>query len=121
VVPVRAKDGVGAYGEQVAVNHLIAAGMSIVERNWRCDAGEIDIVAQDGDTIVICEVKTRSGLGYGSALEAVDAAKAARLHRLGLRWLTERDRRGAPLRFDVVGVHRQRRGAATVEHIRGAV
>jgi putative endonuclease len=120
VVPVRAKDGVGWYGERVAVRHLEAAGFTIVARNWRCDLGEIDVVALDGSTVVVCEVKTRSGLEYGSGLEAVTRAKAARLRRLGHRWLVENGPRGVGLRFDVLAVHRPSRGPATVEHVRGA-
>ena len=57
---MRAKDGLGAYGEQVAAAHLVASGMTVLERNWRCPQGEIDIVARDGDVLVVCEVKTRS-------------------------------------------------------------
>jgi putative endonuclease len=119
-MPVRAKDGVGSYGEQVAVRHLEQAGFTIVARNWRCEIGEIDVIALDGPTVVVCEVKTRSGLGYGSGLEAVTRKKAARLRRLGRRWLVEQSRPGTRLRFDVLAVHRPRRGPATVEHLRGA-
>jgi putative endonuclease len=120
VVALRAKDGVGSYGERVAVRHLEQAGFTILARNWRCDIGEIDVVALDGPTVVVCEVKTRSGFGYGSGLEAVTRSKAARLRRLGHRWLDEHDRPGTGLRFDVLAVHRSRRGPATVEHLRGA-
>jgi putative endonuclease len=61
VEPVRAKDALGRHGEEVAARHLAAAGLVILDRNWRCAAGEIDIVAADGDALVICEVKTRRG------------------------------------------------------------
>ncbi|MGH8776872.1 MAG: YraN family protein [Jiangellaceae bacterium] len=117
---MRAKDAVGSFGEQVAVRHLEEAGLTVVARNWRCDIGEIDIVAVDGPTVVICEVKTRSGLGFGSGLEAVTRQKTARLRRLGHRWLAENAPPGFGLRFDVLAVHRPRRGAAVVEHVRGA-
>ena len=117
---MRAKDGVGRYGEQVAVRHLERAGFTILARNWRCEIGEIDVVALDGSTVVVCEVKTRSGLGYGSGLEAVTREKAARLRRLGHRWLIENGPRGVGLRFDVLAVHRRRRGPAAVEHVRAA-
>jgi putative endonuclease len=121
VVPVGAKSAIGAYGERVAVEHLQDAGYEIVDRNWRCDIGEIDVVAFDGATVVVCEVKTRSGLGYGSGLEAVTGEKAARLRRLGRRWLAAT---GAPswvgLRFDVIAVHRGRSGPPEVIHLRGA-
>ena len=118
---MRAKDAVGRYGEDVAARHLREAGLVVLERNWRCPRGEIDIVARDGDVLVVCEVKTRSGLAYGSPLEAVNRAKAARLRKLAALWLAERGMHPREVRFDVVAVVRQQRGAAAVEHIRGVV
>jgi putative endonuclease len=117
---VRVKDGVGAYGEEVAVRHLEGDGLVVVARNWRCAAGEIDIVAMDGATIVICEVKTRSGLGYGSGLEAVTREKAARLRRLALAWREANCGCGCPVRVDVIAVHRLPGEPPKVEHVRGA-
>ncbi|WP_246277851.1 YraN family protein [Phytohabitans rumicis] len=111
---------VGAYGERLAVAHLIDAGMRIVARNWRCSDGEIDIIAWDGDDLVFCEVKTRRRLTFGPPAEAVSVAKARRLRRLALLWLTRHDVHPRELRFDVVSVLPQRRGAARVEHLRGA-
>jgi putative endonuclease len=116
---VRAKDGLGRYGENVAASHLTAAGLTILERNWRCDIGEIDIVARDGDVLVVCEVKTRSGLGFGGPLEGVTARKAQRLRRLAMRWMSERQVRPADIRIDLVGVLQTGHGAAEVEHVRG--
>ena len=116
-----AKDGLGRYGEDVAARHLTEAGLAILERNWRCPAGEIDIVARDGDVLVVCEVKTRSGMSFGGPLEAVTSAKAARLRRLAALWLAERALRVPEVRFDVVAVNRPRRGAATVDHVRGVL
>lgn len=118
---MRAKDAVGHYGEDVAARHLVEAGMEVVERNWRCRAGEIDIVARDGETIVFCEVKTRSGEGFGTPAEAVGRDKAQRLRALACRWLVERRPPYGELRFDVVSVRRRPRGAATVEHLRGVL
>jgi putative endonuclease len=117
---VAAKDAVGRYGEDVAARHLLEAGFDVLARNWRCSAGEIDIVARDGDVVVICEVKTRSSLTYGLPAEAVTAKKAARLRELALWWLREHPAGGSPVRFDVVSVLRSARGAATVQHLRGA-
>jgi putative endonuclease len=117
---VRAKDAIGRYGEDVAARHLLEAGFDVLARNWRCSAGEIDIVARDGDVVVICEVKTRSSLAYGSPAEAVTADKAARLRALALWWLREHPAGGSPVRFDVVSVLRSSRGAASVQHLRGA-
>ena len=116
---MRAKDAVGAYGEQVAVRHLQTLGYAVLERNWRCELGELDIVARDGDVLVVCEVKTRSGLGFGSPFEAITPAKAARLHRLVARWVSEHAVRPAEVRVDVVAVLRGERGAASVDHLRG--
>ena len=116
---MRAKDGLGAYGEQVAAAHLVAAGMTVLERNWRCPLGEIDIVARDGDVLVVCEVKTRSSTALGPPLEAVTARKAERLRRLAAAWITDRRVHPAEVRIDLVGVLRPARGAAGVEHVRG--
>jgi putative endonuclease len=116
---MRASDALGAYGERVAASHLVAAGLTILERNWRCELGEIDIVARDGDTLVVCEVKTRAGTGFGTPLEAVTARKAARLRRLAARWMLDRGVHPVHVRIDLVGVLRPRRGAAEVEHVRG--
>jgi putative endonuclease len=117
---VAAKDGVGKYGERVALRHLEDAGFEILARNWRCPDGEIDIVALDREVLVICEVKTRSGLGYGLPAEAITRKKADRLRRLARRWLQEHPAGGADVRFDVVSVVCARRGAAVVEHLRAA-
>jgi putative endonuclease len=121
VVSMRASDALGAYGERVAAAHLVDAGMSILERNWRCDIGEIDIVARDGTTLVVCEVKTRQGAGYGSPLEKVTAEKAERLRRLAARWIAERQVHPRDIRIDIVGVLRPARGRAQVDHVRGAI
>jgi len=115
---VRAKDGLGRYGEDVAARHLAAQGIVVLERNWRCEAGEIDIVGREGRVLVICEVKTRSGTRFGTPLEAVTRAKAARLRRLATRWLAERGVRPVAVRFDVVGVVQDGHGPARVEHVR---
>ena len=116
---MRAKDGLGAYGEQVAAAHLVAEGMTVLDRNWRCPQGEIDIVARDGDVLVVCEVKTRSSTALGHPLEAVTARKADRLRRLAAAWIRERRVHPAEVRIDLVGVLRPARGAAGVEHVRG--
>ena len=114
------KDEVGRAGEQAAADHLQRTGLVIVERNWRCPEGEIDIVAEDGDTLVVCEVKTRSGLGFGDPSEAVVGRKAARLRRLALRWLAEHGQPWRELRFDVVSVLWPRDGEPVVRHLPGA-
>lgn len=114
----RQNGALGAYGERVAARHLVEDGLVLLDRNWRCEAGEIDLVLRDGDVLVFCEVKTRSGTSYGHPLEAVGPVKTERLVRLAQRWMEERGM-VAETRFDMVGVVRSRRGAAEVEHVRG--
>jgi len=109
----------GAYGERVAARHLVDQGMHVVDRNWRCDAGEIDLVLRDGGTLVFCEVKTRSGTAYGHPLEAVDGMKTERLVVLADRWIEAHGVVALDVRFDLVAVLRSERGAAEVEHVRG--
>ncbi|MBO0870148.1 MAG: YraN family protein [Micromonosporaceae bacterium] len=116
----RAKDAVGRYGERVAVAYLVAQGMRVLARNWRCAAGEIDAILCDGDTLVILEVKTRRGDQFGVPAEAVVPAKAARLRRLAMLWLAQSSVHYTEVRFDVVSVLPRARGAALVEHLRGA-
>ena len=89
------KQALGAYGETLAARHLVGQGMVLLDRNWRCDAGEIDLVLRDGDVLVVCEVKTRSSLRYGTPHEAVTDIKVARLRRLATRWVAG-PRRGGP-------------------------
>ena len=122
---MRVKDAVGRFGEQVAADYLNDAGWSIVERNWRCAHGEIDIIARDGAVLAIVEVKTRSSLAFGDPAEAVTRAKAARLRRLAALWLTQRreslELDGFPeLRFDVVSVVRVVGGPPVVRHAKAA-
>ena len=113
-------NAVGAYGERLAARYLMESGMQILDRNWRCDQGEIDIVAMDDRCLVIVEVKTRRSIVFGSPVEAVSAVKAARLRRLAGRWLA--DRRSVvefvvDVRIDVIGVLRPARGPAQIEHL----
>ena len=115
----RQNSALGAYGERVAARHLVDEGLVLLDRNWRCDAGEIDLVLRDGDALVFCEVKTRTGTAYGHPLEAVDAVKTERLVRLASRWMEARGVAADDVRFDMVGVVHGRRGPAEVEHVRG--
>lgn len=116
----RAKDAVGAYGERVAVLYLVNQGMALLDRNWRGTAGEVDIIARDGDDLVFCEVKTRRTETFGAPVEAVVPAKARRIRRLAAEWLRASGVRPRQVRFDVVSVRPQPTGRASVEHLRGA-
>ena len=115
-----ARRALGAYGESLAARHLVEVqGMVLLDRNWRCDAGEIDLVLRDGPVLVVCEVKTRTSVACGTPHEAVDDAKLARLRRLAVRWMVDHGIRVPDVRVDLVAVLRPRRGPAVVEHVRG--
>ena len=109
----------GRFGEAYAARHLVEQGMLVLDRNWRCPAGEIDLVLRDGRVLVVCEVKTRSSTGFGSPLEGVTDRKAARLRRLAACWLAEHRLRPDDVRIDLVGVLAPAGGTPTVEHVRG--
>lgn len=109
----------GAYGEGVAMRHLVEAGMVLLDRNWRCPEGELDLVLREGNVLVGCEVKTRTSDVCGSAHEAVDDTKLARLHVLVWRWAEAHEVRPVDIRVDLVAVFRPRRGPALLDHVRG--
>lgn len=116
---MRAKDALGRFGEDVAVRHLQHDGFTVLERNWRCALGEVDIVARDGDVLVICEVKTRRSVRFGTPLEAVTPAKARRLRRLAAQWMHDNGTRSGSIRIDVVGVLADGIGPVRVQHVKG--
>ncbi|UAL28825.1 YraN family protein [Nocardioides rotundus] len=110
----------GAYGEDVAARHLVEqCGMVLLDRNWRCPEGEIDLVLRDGPVLVFCEVKTRTSLSYGTPHEAVTRRKVARMRRLAAAWLSAQDRFVPDVRLDLVAVLRRREGAPVVDHVVG--
>lgn len=110
---------VGDYGERVAVEHLKSIGMVVLATNWTCQFGEIDIVARDGATLVICEVKTRTSDRHGGPFEAITGQKATRLRRLATHWLEVHDIAPPSIRIDVISVVVPRHGGPIVERISG--
>ena|ERR1700712_4845599 len=124
---MRVKDAVGRFGEDVAANLLMDAGFMILERNWHAAGiaggdvrGELDIIAREGDALVVVEVKTRSSTRYGTPAESVTDAKARRVRRLAVAWLSVHpDWAPASVRFDVVSVLRTGSGLK-IDHIRSA-
>src|SRR4051812_49763568 len=110
----------GSLGEHVAATYLTDAGLRVLDRNWRCREGELDIVAREGNALVFCEVKTRRGIGFGHPVEAVTAGKQRRLRVLAHRWLAAHDEHAPELRFDVVGVLVRPARPALVTHLRAA-
>ena len=95
----------GRRGEDLACRHLEAQGLQLLERNYRCRAGEIDLVMLDGGTLVLVEVRSRSTSDHGSAAATVGTRKQQRFIRAARHlMLTRRDLRSLPARFDVVAI-----------------
>ena len=109
----------GDYGERLAARYLAEHGLTILDRNWRCVRGEIDIVAADAGCLVVCEVKTRTSDACGLPHEAVDQAKVDRLRRVADEWLAGHAADPREVRVDLVAVTRPRKGPSVVEHVRG--
>ncbi len=95
----------GARGEERASGYLQERGYRILERNYRCPLGEMDIIARDGRTIVFVEVKARSSERFGSPQEAISAQKKRRMTAIALFYLKGRGWLGEPARFDVAAVN----------------
>jgi putative endonuclease len=117
---VATNQDIGTRGEDLAVEFLEAIGLQVLDRNWRCRHGELDVVAADGSDIVFVEVKTRTGNGYGRPEEAVTARKQQRLRQLAGLWLSEQTRPWRRVRFDVVAIVTRRGYLPMVQHLRGA-
>ncbi len=112
----------GWRGERLAERYLAGHGLTILERNYRCAAGEADLIAQDGDTLVFVEVRTRRGQDYGSPEESITARKQAHLLAVAQAYLAERGLSDIAWRIDVVAVALSVRGELLrVEHIENAV
>lgn len=102
----RGRQRLGAHGEDQAAIWYQQQGYEVVDRNWRCDRGELDLVVRRDGTLVFAEVKTRSSRTFGDPAEAVTPAKQQRIRRLAMRWLQEKGQGAAELRFDVVAITR---------------
>ena len=113
-------NALGQRGEDVAVEYLTGNGVVVLSRNWRCREGDVDLVATDGERLIVCEVKTRSGTGYGEPAEGVTPAKAARIRRVAAEWLRAHRVGWCEIRFDVLAVLCPPGGPVTIEHLRGA-
>jgi putative endonuclease len=122
---IAATRALGRYGEQLACRYLSDAGLRILDRNWRCARGEIDIVAREDADLVVCEVKTRSGAQFGAPFEAVTRQKLRRLRRLAMLWLDALpplERSGLSvlaIRIDVVSIVKRGTDTARITHLRG--
>lgn len=95
---------IGASSEDRAVAHLVREGFGIVERNYRCKVGELDIVARDGDVLVFVEVRSRRGTEFGTALDAISWRKQRKVSRVAAAYITLRRARFREARFDVIAI-----------------
>ena len=120
--PASSRRRLGNWGEHVAAIQLEAKGYAIVARNWRCAAGEIDLVVRDGETLVFVEVKTRRGRTYGAPEEALTPRKTQKLLQLGAQYVYEQALGDVNWRIDLVAVELDARGLLLrCDHIRNAV
>lgn len=110
----------GERGEDAAAAYLQRSGLTIVERNWRCPSGEIDIVALDGEVLVLCEVKTRKGVSKGTPEEAVTPAKQKRYKRLAAAYVQSSSLEDSEIRFDVITLLVLAEDRALLRHHRAA-
>lgn len=117
--PATRTGALGAYGETLAARHLVERGLVLLDRNWRCPDGEVDLLLRDGDVLVACEVKTRTTLECGTPHEAVSEAKVARRRLVAEQWVREQAVSPRDIRVDLVAVLRPLRGPSVVEHVVG--
>ncbi|HEX3284672.1 MAG TPA: YraN family protein [Mycobacterium sp.] len=112
---------IGALGEALAVEHLTSLGLQILDRNWRCRYGELDIIAADTATraAVFVEVKARTSDQFGGVEQAVTPDKVRRLRRLAGLWLAGNDGGWAAVRIDVIGVRIGRQRQPEITHVQG--
>lgn len=117
-----ARKKLGAWGESLAASHLENQGYEILERNWRCNRGEIDLVAEAGTLLVFVEVKTRRGRAMGTPEEGLTTRKAQKLMDLAQIYLYQNEIEDRTWRIDLVAVELSRQGKLLrCEHIPNAV
>lgn len=114
-----AKDDLGRAGEEHAAHYLTTRGYDVVDRNWRCAQGELDIVAEHGDVLCFVEVKTRRSTNFGHPFDAIDERKRERLWRLAYAWIKAHPEHGRhrTLRLEVVGIVGADPATGTLDHL----
>jgi putative endonuclease len=111
----------GDAGEDLVANWYADAGYRVLDRNWRCREGELDVVVARDSVLVFCEVKTRRSTTFGSPAEAVTVSKQRRIRTLAMRWLDEHpEARARTLRFDVASVLAERGTPPVIDVIEAA-
>ena len=118
--PRKNGEALGPWAEGLVADYLTELGWQIIARNWRCNIGEIDLIALDPSVgVVFVEVKCRTGLGFGDPLEAITYRKQHRLRQLAACWLAEQPTKRMPVRMDAIGVLAKRGHMVRISHLRG--
>jgi putative endonuclease len=110
----------GIMGEEAALSFLSQLGYRLLEKNYRCRLGEIDLIMQDGKALVFIEVKARRSTFYGVPQEAVGIVKQAKIRRVAEQYIQYKGEEDCQPRFDVVAVRYQKSGNCTIEHFKNA-
>jgi putative endonuclease len=111
----------GHVGESAAVRYLMDLGWTVLDRNYRCRAGEIDVVARDQESVVFVEVRTRASVLFGTPEESITTTKARRMMRCALTYMAAHPDLSAGWRIDVIAVRVERNRTLSVSHYRNAV
>jgi putative endonuclease len=118
--PPDPRRSLGSDGEEMAASWYESAGYVVLDRNWRCREGELDLVVSRHGVVVFCEVKTRRSDAFGVGAEAVTVTKQRRIRALGARWLREHEVRAEQVRFDVASILLPRDSRAVIDVISDA-
>lgn len=110
----------GRVGENVGARFLTSRGYTILQRNWRCEAGEVDIIVQDENYLVFVEVKTRRSNELGFPAEAVTPERRLRYEKIASHYLRSFDLDSMPIRFDILAVEVSQNNRAYIRHYLGA-
>lgn len=111
---------IGSKGEELALSFLLGLGYHLLERNYRCRFGEVDLIMQDGDEIVFIEVKTRRSIDFGVPQEAVGAGKQGKIRKLAAQYMMYKRKEEYQPRFDVIAIRIDREGNHTIDHFKNA-
>ncbi len=115
------RSATGSHGEQLAAQYLERAGLTVLERNFRCRTGEIDLVAQDGNELVFVEVRTRVGSAFETPEDSVTLRKQRKMAECAYAYLAQHNVRGRPWRVDMIAIELERGAVKRLDHYRDAL
>lgn len=118
---MKTRQEIGQAAEQQVASYLSEKGYTILGRNWRCRYGELDIIARQGDTIVIVEVRARTARSSEAAFESIGPRKRERLTAAALHYLSEHDLEAAAWRLDAIAVVLRGTAPPLIEHVENAL